>query len=178
MNRIAELEGLPILEAYSDGGMVGSKNPSDLGVTWAWCHVVHPGLRSVMGAGVITPQEAGIRVLSNNHAEYAAAVRCLRALPEGWSGPFYCDSEITIARIFGGWSSEPLPRNWEEAAARALARLGTVEPVLIAGHPNKAQLVAGKKGELPVSRHNVWCDAECGRQAQAYLAERLREAGG
>lgn len=175
MNRIASLVDRPIIACYSDSGMVGSKNPSDLGVSWAWCHVVKPGIRSVYASGVITPAELGFKFLGNNLGEFAAAARCLRALPDGWSGEFGCDSRITLGRLFEGWEADGLPPGWVQAARANLERLGEVRPVLIAGHPTKRDLAAGKKGDLSVSLHNVWCDEECTRVARAYLEKLEKE---
>ncbi len=171
MNRVASLADRPIIACYSDSGMVGSKNPSDLGISWAWCHIVKPGIRAVYASGVITPAEASLRYLGNDLGEFAAAARCLRALPDGWSGEFGCDSEITIQRLFHGWELQGVPVSWARAAQANLQRLGDVRPVLIAGHPTKRDLAAGKKGDRPVSIHNVWCDEECTRVGRAFLAQ-------
>lgn len=172
MNRIASLADRPIMACYSDSGMVGSKNPSDLGVSWAWCHVVKPGIRSVYASGILTPAEAGRRYLGNDLGEFVAAARCLRALPDGWSGEFGCDSEITIQRLFHGWEVEGLPVPWVRAAHANLQRLGEVRPVLIAGHPTRKDLAAGMKGGMPVSIHNVWVDKECQRVAREFLTKK------
>lgn len=171
MNRIASLADRPVIACYSDSGMVGGKNPSDLGVSWAWCHVVKPGIRSVYASGIVPPAEAGLRYVGNNLGEFAAAARCLRALPDGWSGEFYCDSKNALGRLFWGYEVNGLPPVWVRAAHANLRRLGEVHPVLIAGHPTKRDLAAGKKGDLPVSIHNVWADEECTRVARAFMAE-------
>lgn len=43
--------------------------------------------------------------------------------------------------------------------------------VLLQGHPTKADLACGigKKRNLPVSIHNVWCDEACGKAAREFL---------
>jgi ribonuclease HI len=160
-----------IVAAYCDGGCVGG-NPSDQGVTWAYCLVDATGARVAHDSGVI-PAPTG-RALTNNQAEYAAAVRALEALPPGWSGPLYSDSAVTLGRLCRGWATNGLPPAWVTRAQAALDRLGPLRPVLLQGHPTKTDLEQGigKKRGFPVSIHNCWCDEECTKAARAYLAQR------
>lgn len=157
-----------IVALYADGGVI-KKNPSTIGGTYAWCGVDENGNRVVEGSGYVPAPEG--RPVSNNHTEQIAICKALEAMPEGWSGTVCSDSQIALGRVFKGWSEKNLPRNISERSSRAVARLGRIETVLLQGHPTKADLAAGigKKRNLPVSIHNVWCDKECTRQAEEYL---------
>lgn len=166
---LAEIRrGNRIAAAYADGGVIRI-NPSPIGGTWAWCHVDADGNRIVQRGGVILPADIQREVVTNNVTEFAALARCVRALPDGWSGKVYSDSKIALGWLFWGYRCDTLPEGWLEVAHRNLRRLGRIEAVLLDGHPTRAQLAAGigKRGN-PCSEHNVWCDAECGRMAAAF----------
>lgn len=166
-----------MLEAYCDGGVCGP-NPSALGGTWAWCHVLRTGpddegYRKTWSAGAITPEEAGLPAITNNLTELIAAVYCLEDLPDGWGGLLHTDSRITLCRVV----KKPLGRKpaamhgipqWLQDRLHAVkARLGNYTVVLLGGHPTRAELAAGlQKDGYPVSVHNVWCDQECGIQSR------------
>jgi ribonuclease HI len=162
-----------ITAVYADGGCI-VRNPSPHGGTWAWCFVDDAGTRVQSKSGLILPAEIGLSAVTNNVSEFAALARALRALPDGWSGPVFSDSQITLGRIFWGWRDKGLPAGWLWAAQANLRRLGKLEPVLLDGHPTKAQLASGigKRGNR-VSEHNVWCDHECGRVCATWQAVRV-----
>lgn len=186
---VATLAESPVISVFADGGMVGPRNPSREGISFAWCHVVKPGvarasvgpehpaspgLRSRTGSGVAAPADFGLQVLSNNHAEFLAFGLALAGLPAGWSGPVHSDSKITLGRFFWGWETNGIPPGWLKGRDAILARLGDLEPILLDGHPTKAQLAAGRgKRGNPVSPHNVWADKECGAVAKAFLTGQL-----
>lgn len=155
-----------IVGAYADGGIIG-RNPSPIGGTFAWCHVDEAGERVRVGSGMVLPGDGDLPdLITNNVTEFAALVCCLEALPDGWSGPVHSDSRVTLWRLFHGWKMTGVPWSLVSFGSRALCRLGTLTPVLLDGHPTKAQLAAGvgKRGG-PVSPFNVWCDTECQRLA-------------
>ena len=162
--------GEVIAAAYSDGGVIG-RNPSPIGGTWAYVLVDASGEPITQASGVI-PAEPGSTV-SNNVAELVAALRALAALPGGWAGTFYSDSQVTIGRIFWGWAWRGLPLAWQERAHQIRARLGAVQPVLLQGHPTQVDLArgVGSKRGLPVSPHNVTCDRLCQEAGRAYLSK-------
>lgn len=167
----SRLEAPEIVALYCDGGVVG-KNPSEVGGTWAWCGVDASG-RRVIERGGFVPARPG-RPVTNNHTEQIAITLALEAMPAGWTGTVYSDSNVALGRVFKGWATNNLPRNISERSAAALRRLGKVETVLLQGHPTKADLergVGAKRG-YPVSEHNVWCDEECGRQARSVASSR------
>lgn len=159
-----------IIAIYCDGGVI-LRNPSTIGGTWAWCAVDAEGNRIIERGGVVRAP-AG-REITNNHMEQIAICLALEAMPEGWSGIVHSDSQIALGRIFKGWRTKNLPAGIGLRSAKALARLGKLTSILLQGHPTKADLERGigAKRNLPVSIHQVWCDKECGRQAQRYLAE-------
>lgn len=156
----------PIIAVYADGGVIG-RNPSEIGGTWAWCHVDADGEYIQCASGVIRPAQIGLPAVTNNVTEFAALARALRALPDGWSGEVYSDSRITLGRFFEGWKLEGIPENWHDCVQRHIRRLGELNWTLLDGHPTQAQLATGigKRGN-PVSRHNAWCDKECNRLAK------------
>lgn len=155
------------IAVYADGGVIGV-NPSPIGGTWAWCHVNAAGERMATGSGIVAPRSS-CPLITNNLTEMIALVRGLAALPDGWAGAVYSDSQITLGRLFAGWKMAGIPPVLVRQGAEALRRLDVpnVRYVLLDGHPTKAQLLVGrgKRGNL-VSEHNVWCDRECGRLAR------------
>jgi ribonuclease HI len=162
-----------IVALYADGGVI-LKNPSTIGGTWAWCGVDAQGSRVIERGGVTPATDA--REITNNHMEQIAITLALEAMPDGWSGTVYSDSQIALGRVFQGWRIKNLPLNVAKRSAAVVARLGKIETVLLQGHPTKADLACGigaKRG-LPVSAHNVWADKECGRQAKTYLEKQER----
>lgn len=157
-----------ITALYADGGVIG-RNPSPIGGTWAWCHVNAAGERIATGSGVVLPRPS-LPLITNNLTEMIALVKGLEALPEGWAGTVYSDSQITIGRVFWGWKQNNLPAVLLRQCAAAIARIdfANCRAVLLDGHPTQAQLAAGRgKRGNPVSEHNVWCDKECGRVGSA-----------
>lgn len=157
-----------IVGIYTDASCI-SKNPSDIGITWAWCGVDSQGNRVVQDCGSI-PYKKGKFIFSNNLAEFIAAVKALEAMEEGWNGYLYSDSECTLGRLFHNWSVEKLPKNVVSRAYAALDRLGEVKPILVQGHPNKRELVngVGKSGNK-TSVHNCYVDGLCSAEAKKVL---------
>lgn len=171
-----------IIAVYTDGGVIG-RNPSSIGGTAGWCAVGPPKAQPVyvnnfeLGGTDSKSQrliERVVRIdappnkqITNNITEYIAAVLALEAMEANWSGRFYSDSEITIGRLFSDWRNKNLPPNAIARAKAALARLGSIKPILLEGHPTKLDLERGfgKKGN-PVSVHNVWCDKACSALAK------------
>jgi len=86
-----------IAAVYSDGGVVGGSR-SEIGGVWAWRHVDEEGWHVAQYHGITRGPT------TNNVQEFEALVRCLEALPDGWSGLVCCDSEITLGRFFNGWA--------------------------------------------------------------------------
>lgn len=158
---------------YTDGGVIGS-NPSRIGGVWAYCFVDAFGLRIAQASGVITPEQAHVPAVTNNLTELLALVYGLERLPAGWTGTVCSDSWVSLLRVYEAAKLRNVPR-WLVERLQALqrsGRLADMKYVLLDGHPTKAELAAGRgKRGHPVSEHNVWCDAECNRRAQA-LRER------
>jgi ribonuclease HI len=156
---------------FADGGVIG-RNPSTVGGTY--CYVALDGAENVLdlAGGVITPAEARMPAISNNLTELLALVAGLEAMPEGWHGTVYSDSQVSLGRLFQGWKITNIPGWLVARTTRALRRVDTerIWHVLLDGHPSKAQLAAGvgSRGHS-VSVWNCRCDAECRRLAQVYL---------
>ncbi|MCL5265164.1 MAG: hypothetical protein M1343_08245 [Chloroflexi bacterium] len=156
---------------YSDGGVI-LHNPSNIGGTYAWCHVEDDQIVDHGSSIILATLDMQI---TNNVAEYVAAVSALESVPNNWSGYLCSDSQVTLGRLFQGWKLDGIPSEWARRATDALFRLGDVRGILLQGHPNKADLLrgVGAKRNLPVSKWNVHCDRECQRQAGLCL-ERVR----
>lgn len=157
---------------YADGGVIGG-NPSEIGGTWAWRHVGLDGEIN-SGSGVIAPREAGLAVVTNNLTEMLAVLKGLQALPDGWQGVVYSDSNVTLGRVFRGWKWANIPTWVHDLYRQQVERLAwsSIDFVLLAGHPTAAQLAAGTgRHGYPVSEHNVWCDKACRRAGEHFLAE-------
>jgi len=158
---------------YCDGGVL-KVNPSPFGGSWAWC-LVEAGAIVRSASGIILPSECDGGPVSNNVSELRAAVEALESTPRKWGGTLYSDSQVTLGRLFKGWPLNGVP---EELACRVkqfrqdLRDYPLIDPVLLQGHPTKADLACGighKRG-LPVSRWNCWCDERCQQEAAKYLA--------
>jgi ribonuclease HI len=159
-----------VTDVFCDGG-VCVKNPSPHGGTWAWCHVTAAGEVAASASGTVTPAECGTPAVSNNQTEFLAALLALEALPAGWSGRVLSDSGVTIAR-FQGARTRGLSDAWVSRMDAALARLGTLEWVLLGGHPTRADLGKGFRSDgKPVSKWNVHCDRECGKRAKELIPQ-------
>jgi hypothetical protein len=161
---------------YADGGLL-RVNPSPIGGMWAWCHVDQGGARVRSASGMLLVDEIGAAV-TNHHTENLALLLGLEALPDGWSGRV-CTDSLNALRVFCHEGRVgKLPSAWYPRIGRVLARLGRLEPVLLKGHPTRAELTAGvgtKRGRdgvrrtYPVSEHNDWCDRACSQAGLAYM---------
>lgn len=158
-----------IVALYTDGGVV-LRNPSAVGGTWAWTAVDANDERVYRAGGFVSAKPG--RLITNNHMEQIALVLALEAMPQGWSGTVCSDSKIALGRVFEGWAGRNLPNNVAKRTAFAVARLGVIQTVLLQGHPTKLDLERGigARSGRPVSKHNVWCDKECQRQAKRVLS--------
>lgn len=144
-----------IAKVYADGGVLGASR-SEIGGTWAWRHVDEDDLHVDYAYGISRGPT------TNNVQEFRALLYCLEALPEGWSGVVCSDSQITLGRFFQGWATQGISEDLLVRRDAVLARLGSLTPVRLDGHPTKDQLKrgVGRRGG-PVSRHQVWCDIAC-----------------
>lgn len=172
---------------FPDGGTIGT-NPSPHGGTWAFV-VVDPyrDIRADCDSGTVVQADFTDRpvYLTNNTAELYAAVLGLRALPDGWEGAVYSDSQTTIRRLEKARDGKknPMlgcPRDLVEAAYAEVKRVGQFRCVLLAGHPAKADLLHCQTQMVyrdpatgrVYSRHNHHADKLCGEAARDW-ARRL-----
>lgn len=160
---------------YTDGGVI-LKNPSTIGGTWAYILIDEDGETVIhKDSGYVTHRDmCSDGTVTNNQTELLAMVKGLRCLPYDWVIEVCCDSEITLGRIFKGFSFNNIPA-WllrDTIAEKRRLRLSAFEYTLMDGHPTLEQVRkgTGKKGHV-TSKWNVWCDKECGRQAQLALSE-------
>ncbi len=156
-------------ELYTDGGVI-QKNPSPYGGTWAWCLVEDNSIVH-QDSGIIQPIDLGLEKISNNVSELYAAMRGLSFLPTEWNGTIHIDSEVTLWRITTSNSFNNVPIFIRDKVLEL--RAGKFwKVILLGGHPTKAELKQGyrKRNNLPVSKWNQWCDQECTRLAEQFLA--------
>lgn len=179
---------------YTDGGSVGP-NPSPYGAPFAWCFVSANDEILLSGDGMLVKSDEGFPAyqhrpwyvtyvlpefdtFSNNLSEAAGLYDAVRFMPDGWSGQIVSDSEVTLGRFFKGWNwrktktSAGLPDKWMREWQQHRDRLGTLTPVLVAGHPSDHDLVVGRKRNLPVSRFNRYCDSRCNEVIAGYKTVR------
>jgi ribonuclease HI len=149
---------------YTDGGLV-QKNPSPIGGSWAFRFV---DSEDRLGGNVVH-QFSGGRIqpgITNNTVEFIAAVLAFRALPEGWSGVWSPDSEVTVTRLLYGGQGRGLSQAQIDWGKRAMERIDVknIKVVMLGGHPTNFDLTQGfrKKDNKLVSIHNVWADKACG----------------
>jgi ribonuclease HI len=194
---------MPVEILYADGGVVG-KNPSSYGGVFAWRLVAdHRVLDEGRGVLVPVADrllvraarqlEASLDILkidvvefvgpddgvlvSNNHAELMAVTCGLEHRPPGWSGQVVTDSSVTIARLSGRVLLDPktIPLWMVGRVVEALHGVGRLEYSHVKGHPTRADLRRGQRPDgQPVSAHQHWCDRECVRMVEWYIA-RIRE---
>src|SRR5688572_24046577 len=109
-----------IVDLYADGGVI-QKNPSMIGGTYDYV-LIRNGKAIWQGSGVYDPQAMGTPVVTNNQMELLAILLGLQ----------YCeaahyvvrsvtsDSQITLGRVFQGWSLKGIP-DWMKELKRSLS---------------------------------------------------------
>lgn len=174
---------------FTDGGLI-QRNPSPIGGTWAWIRT--EGVESLTdargklalvgavevarGVGLLLPNEIGLPTVSNNNTELYALLMGIAALPEGWSGTIYSDSLFALGIAFRQFKADSVPNYLRllsyKVLGKAMERGIQMENVLLAGHPSKADLEAGRRlskaPHYPVSPWNVACDEACTKRGQQY----------
>jgi ribonuclease HI len=158
---------------YTDGS-TPLKNPSPVGITYAFLVVDTSGIVIHEESGHLKTKDCGTYLASNNLAEMIAAVKALEYVAENIKEAdekvtLCTDSELTAFRMFRGYSIAKLPKNVCSRLGTAFASIEeagiTLDFQLLAGHPTRADLAQGykeKKGrQLPVSLYNVRVDKMC-----------------
>ena len=166
---VDELKNAPGDWLFTDGGVIYDNinypSRSLFGGGWAWIRV-KDGEIVAQDSGVLTPHLAKLRTITNNMTELYAMIHGLANLPKDWQGTVVSDSQVTLNRRLPGAKMNEVPEKFAAYARRHFARyLRSCRWVLVDGHPNDDQLESGigKRGG-PVSKWNVLCDKECGRQ--------------
>lgn len=162
-----------VLAAYTDGGCL-SANPSTIGGTWAYKLVGWQGRTINLESGILlvrTELAYDMPAITNNLTELYAAMMCLEALPAGYNGALYTDSETTRYRLIGKraeWTG--IPEAMHRRVRDAQRRVGTEYTVeLLKGHPTKLDISKGHIDGVGVSIHNVECDAACNKRGKEYF---------
>jgi ribonuclease HI len=160
---------------YADGGVIHS-NPSEIGGMWAFRAVTENGVVILEHGGVVPATSQ--RRITNNQTEVIALVLALEAMPEGWSGKVYSDSQFALGVMFEELRWRTAPPNVLQRAEAAVARAGQITAIHLKGHPTQAELAKGfARCGTPVSVHQVWCDKKCTELGRSYVA-RMRQISG
>ncbi len=157
-------------EIYCDGGVIG-RNPSKMGVTWAWCLVENDDLIR-WDSGWVEPADAAQSPLTNNFSELYAAVRAVIDNPD--AKVLFTDSQITLYRMTRSKKFNGIP-NW---LRRKALKIRGMPVKLLAGHPTFKELEQGfaDRNRNPVSKWNVFCDLKCQEAAKDFQAALRRKA--
>jgi len=170
-----------IAKVYTDGGVI-SKNPSDIGGTWAVRFVDKDDNVVHEMSGIVFPNTFGMTHITNNFTEFYAMLMAFEYLPEHWIGDVYCDSEITLGRWFYGWKLAGIPMDIIKRFVDIRKKRTARNITLLAGHPSMSDLARGYKLKtssshaidaypvaFPVSEHNKWCDKTCEHLSVDYV---------
>lgn len=153
-----------MISVYSDGSVI-KKNPSKIGGTWCFVAVENDKILCVK-SGLVTPQDIGLSVVTNNYTELLAAVNGLVYFNEvvDW----YTDSMVTLCRLTNGRSWNGIPDYLQVKALSCRSKIN--HAYLLGGHPTKKELECGKRRDgYPVSQYNVLADLECNKLAKQYM---------
>jgi len=166
------------MNLYTDGGVI-QKNPSPIGGTWAWVLTGDDDQIIDQDSGVVSADENGGPVTNTQMELYAIIQGLLKVRNPSALKHVYSDSNVSLGRVFKGWSLNNIPSGMIRLLGLAKERYPwiqvKVQHTLLDGHPTKAQLEAGigKRGH-PVSKWNVLCDKMC-NEAGAEYVKRLRD---
>jgi ribonuclease HI len=149
---------------YCDGGTIG-RNPSKEGGSWAWCLVKNDKVIK-SDSGIILPKDIDLPSVTNNLAEFLAALYALENMEDGWKGIVYTDSSVTFCRLRRASArTNGIPKQFVDRLAKQRIRLKSIRVNLIAAHPSTVELSDGFKHrrgkKVQVSKHNVFCDKLC-----------------
>ena len=92
-----------ITKLYADGGVI-EKNPSTIGGTWACILVNEAEVQVSFGTGVITPNRARVKAVTNNLTELLALIEGLERVPIDFSGTVLSDSNVSLDVCFAAGS--------------------------------------------------------------------------
>lgn len=165
-----------ITSVYCDGGLLAMNR---LGGVWSWCGVNITGHRVYSQRGTVL-QIQPHRPVTNNHTEQIAIIKALEALPKGWSGTVYSDSNVALGRIFDKFGTKNLPTNIIQRSIDAVERLGKLKGSLLQGHPTENDLIRGigERRNLPVSIHNHFVDISCELEKKEYFDKKAEDEKG
>lgn len=169
---------------FADGGVI-EHNPSPKGGMWAWrlCKSDEPigtnkidnVVKDVINCNsfLVVPTVGNI---SNNITEMMAILNGLMACDPSWNLTVLSDSQIALKRIFSNWKWKHVPQqihdmyDFQEERFGGEERMKSIPFMLLQGHPTNEELKkgVGDRG-YPVSKHNVWCDKQCGLESEKYL---------
>jgi hypothetical protein len=163
-----------VVEVYTDGGTCGAHG------VFAYCFVNSAGERIRRVSGTIGGAKLGFKRMCSTAAEIVAAWMAFRGLPDGWAGCWYADSNKALRHVMG--LCEPpdyIPEwVWRELHVEK-ARLGGFKAARVAAHPTALDMLHGMTlSGLPVSQHNIWCEAECSRQRRLVASRRRAKVRG
>lgn len=156
---------------YTDGGVI-RKNPSVIGGTWAYCLVDADDNLLYEDSGILATKFTGGKV-TNNQTELLAVIKGLQTIQRDMVIHVLSDSEITLGRVFSGYSMENIP-DWMaeqlDEERKRLTQFKKFKHTLLSGHPTKSQLEMGigKRGH-PTSIWNKRVDDLCRLAGENYM---------
>lgn len=148
---------------YTDGGVVGS-NPSSIGGTVAFYIIGQKNEVLSNYSSFLHPNFMGSDKVTNNQTELWALLLGLAHLKPDQIAHVYCDSEISLGRVFKNYAMANIPKFmfYVLMHIKRMENFKKLEYTLLSGHPTKRQLELGTgKGGRPVSEWNVNCDRDC-----------------
>jgi hypothetical protein len=171
---------------YTDGGLLMA-HPA-IGGTWAYVLLNRERGFLASDSGIVLGSQeprphllhrtlcfTDVPIVKNDLTEMVAVWQGFCHLPDGWSGTVCTDSELTIERLTEIKPWNTIPAWLREEMHRHVRRLGSLEYILYAGHPTKADMARGYQVKesgrcLPVSEWNVLCDTLCNQEKTRWLS--------
>lgn len=151
---------------YTDGGLTG-RNPARGGM-YAWVYVEGDTVIA-SESGMVMPSHFGREFITNNQTELTAIYRALRALPDGWQGQLWSDSECAVHWVDGppGMPWGNVPKDIRRKVIDQLNRIrksgGSIEFRHLNGHMDKSEF----------HKYNVMCDRMCNEERRKYEEKQL-----
>ena len=165
-------------DLFVDGGVCGKNGQAQAG-TWAWCLVKDDQIVRSASGFVTVEDVVPYTHVTNNVTELIALVYALEAMPQGWSGQVFTDSQNALHRVCDGWAMNNVPQWLQDRVRKVLWHLGKSGFTLLGGHPERCSLKEQEAGirqdGLPLSKWNAWCDGQCNQkkaEALEYMASK------
>ena len=150
-----KINKIKTVDLYTDGGVI-KKNPSTIGGTYA-CVLVMDDKVQYRYSGIITPQNMRTKKVTNNQMELMAVITGFSLAKKGKHTieHVYCDSQVTLGRLYQGWKLNGIPDWMVEMLNEYRPAILQTTGIHVRGH-------AGNKW-------NEECDRMCNDAGNRYL---------